>query len=162
MIQGCLWCLLNPWQCWLLTKSKRATEPFPLRAAPLSDHQVLRVISDHQVLHLWEQMRATEWQCVRHQTLAGHHINHSGERIGVHQGHNLPVYRSLGLHITCQLYHALGLFMACLFHVISQLQPLKVRSNIRDQKLAQAPCQKRNGLRQNIINPCFNSWCVSV
>ena len=80
---------------------------------------------------LWEQMRATEWQCVRHQTLAGHHINHSGERIRVHQGHNLPVYRSLGLHITC---HALGLFLACLFHVISQLQPLKARSNIRDLK----------------------------
>ena len=82
---------------------------------------------------LWEQMRATEWQCVRHQTLAGHHINHSGERIAVHQGHNLPVYRSLGLHITCQLYHALGLFTACLFHVISQLQRLKARSNIRDE-----------------------------
>ena len=40
---------------------------------------------------LWEQMRATEWQCVRHQTRAGHHINHFGERIRVHQGHNLPV-----------------------------------------------------------------------
>ena len=82
---------------------------------------------------LWEQMRATEWQCVRHQTLAGHHINHSGERIAVHQGHNLPFSRSLGLHITCRLYHAFGLFTACLFHVISQLQPLKARSNIRDQ-----------------------------
>ena len=134
MIQGCLWCLLNPWRCWLLTKSKRATEPFPWRAASLSDHQVLRVISDHQVLHSENRWgRPSDNVCVTKPSPDITSITLEKGFVFI-KAITCQFYRSLGLHITWHLYHALGLFTACLFHVISQLQPLKARSNIRDLK----------------------------
>ena len=114
---------------------------------------------------LWEQMRATEWQCVRHQTLAGHHINHFGERIRVHQGHNLPVLpifrpsHDLPIISCFRPFH--GLPFPCHFSTSASQGPFWYKGSDAC-KLAQEPCQKDNGLRHNIINPCFNRRCVWV